>query len=89
MMSTGWIVRHGIAGEVQLTATPMLSHSCGLTQIEVYGSKVRGLVGPGNLRASMLLSAAKLTSRPGLIVGHTCTSVSALDMEEDKFAGTS
>lgn len=89
MMSIGSIVRHGMAGEAQMTTTPVLSNSCVLTKIEISGSKVRGLVELGNLCDSTLLSAAKLTSRPGLIVGHTCMSVSALDMEEDKFGGTS
>lgn len=89
MMSIGWIIRHSVVGEAQMTATPILSNSCDLTKIKVSDSKVYDLVGPRNLRDSILLLITKLTSRPKLIVRHIYMSVFTLDMKKDKFASTS
>lgn len=72
-----------------MTTTPVKSNSCGLTKIKISDSKIYSLVGLENLHNSTLLSPAKLTSRPKLIVKHIFILVLDLDIEEDKFAGIS
>lgn len=86
MILTSQIVRHNIVKKAQIIAISILSNSCGLTKIEVSGSKIYGLIRSRNLCNFILFLAVKLTFRQKLIVGHIYISISALDIKENKFA---